>query len=175
MLRFLITLTCFPIAMMGGDDMSKKSAEMNETTVKALFVYNFTKYLEWEAIPGNKFVIGIYDQFEIAQELILSCKNKLANKLPIEIKIIKKTADVKSCHVLYIPQKHNDLFEAIKTEAAKNKVVLITEVPGMCSKGSCLNIIRKDKKLGFEINETELKQCGIKIYEQLTNLATTVY
>lgn len=173
---YITILTCFPIGLSAINDYpSAESPEMKEVTVKALFVYNFTKYIWWESNEEENFVIGVYGDSEITEELMLNCKNKTANNKPIEVKAIKNIYEIKTCAMLYIPQKHNDSFNLLKTEALKNKVVIITESNGMCSKGSCLNIIRKEKKLGFEINATELKQWGIKFYEQLTSLATSVY
>jgi len=50
----------------------------NESTLKALFVYNFTKHIDWNSIntSNNKFNIVITGKSEVTKSLISILKNR---------------------------------------------------------------------------------------------------
>ena len=54
----------------------KPGTDGNEYQVKAMFIFNFTKYVEWpEEKEANVFTIGILGESEITEPLIgLQCR-----------------------------------------------------------------------------------------------------
>ncbi|HNR19924.1 MAG: YfiR family protein [Bacteroidetes bacterium] len=175
--KYLWPLICFPASIFAISVFYPvKGGEMKESTVKAMFIYNFTKYLEWDKESAEeKFVIGVYRYSDMADELMLNCNQKKVNDKPIEIVTLSNYQAISKCKIIFVPAKYINDFTQIKNIAEKNNVVVITESEGMCKKGSCINIIRQEKNLRFEINIKELTDAGVKIYEQLKKLATTVY
>ncbi len=151
---------------------SFQSEKINEQTAKALFVYNFTKYIEWPVEKREaKFIIGIYGHSDILSELMNFTYGKMVDNKPIEVQLIKSEEHISSCNILYVPQSYSTEVKEI-AEKTKNKgVLIITEKNGDCTKGSSINIIKKNNKLAFELSENSIKQSGLKVSEQLLNLA----
>lgn len=176
-IKYFWALLCFPASIFALSVFYPlKGGEMKESTVKAMFIYNFTKYLEWsEESNKEKFVIGVYRYSEIADELMINCYQKKVNNKLVEIETLSDYESISKCTMIFIPAKYISEFPQIKSIAQKNNVVVVTETEGMCKKGSCINIIRKEKNLRFEINLKELREAKVKIYEQLKSLASAVY
>lgn len=154
---------------------SYQDGKMDESESKSLFIYNFTKHIEWPlGTPGDKFVIGLYGNSDILNELLEVCYNKSVHEKLIEVKIIRSLEDVLQCSMLFIPKQHGNELSSINEKIKKAGVLIITEQPGMCLKGSCVNIIQKKKQLRFEISEKAIEQAGLKVSSQLLALAIKV-
>jgi len=51
---------------------------------------------------------------------------------------------------------------------------VITEAPGLASKGSGINFVMKDGKMLFELNKGKIEKNGLKINSKLIALAVLV-
>jgi hypothetical protein len=149
--------------------------EISEPTIKALFLYNFTKYIEWSAEKNpDHFIIGIYGASSVSDELKHICANKKVNNKDIEIQMINDLSQAEHCNILFIPKNQNDQLNKINTIAEVNEVLIVTEERGMAMKGAAVNIIEKDQKIRFELNESALKRARLKASSQLLSLAILV-
>ena len=149
--------------------------EISEPTIKALFLYNFTKYVEWSAEKNHDhFIIGIYGTSAVTDELKHVCANKKVNNKDIEIETINDLSQAENCNILFIPKDQDDQLKKITVAAEENGLLIVTEERGMAMKGAAVNIIEKDQKIRFELNETALKRAGLKASSQLLSLAILV-
>src|SRR5690349_6957277 len=75
-----------------------------EYQVKALFLVNFAKYVEWpeNAVRGQSFVIGILGEDSFGAHLRQAAEGKSAGGKPIEIRKIEALEDLASCQILFI-------------------------------------------------------------------------
>jgi len=153
----------------------KPTLKAQDDKFKALFMYNFTKYLEW---PSNKqkgdFVIGIFGNSPIISELnIIAGKRKIGNR-SIIVKKIVEPAELSSCCIVYLPENRSDKINQVY-ETCKNKgIVIISDKPGLAKSYSGLNYVKVNGKLNFEINRKHLEAEGIKINAALFSLGINV-
>jgi hypothetical protein len=77
--------------------------------IKVMFLYNFTKYIEWpKEYKQGDFIIGILGGGSEALQKELE-KLALTKKAGIQNIVIKKynsLAEVDKCHMLFIPESH---------------------------------------------------------------------
>jgi hypothetical protein len=142
---------------------------------KALFLYNFTKYIEWPADKqGGDFVIGVLGNSPIKKELdIIATKKKIGTQ-PIKVKVFNSINDIGSCHVLFIPPgKSSSLAEANKRVAGKG-VLVITDKPGLGKKGSGINYVLNGGHQDFEINKSAIKNQNLSVNSSLFALGTVI-
>ena len=147
----------------------------DETTVKALFIYNFTKHIEWPKGKINgKFMIGIMGNSPVYDKLVGILKDRKIKDLPVEIKKVVGNDQVESCDILFIAKSDNERFKDINEKADCYGVLIITEEKDMAKKGSCINIIRHEERMKFEINDSAVRREGLKVSSQLYELAVTI-
>ncbi len=154
---------------------SGPTASGQDEKFKALFMFNFTKYLEWpvEKQSGN-FIIGIYGNSNILSELsVIAQKRKIGNQT-MELRKIYTFQEARNCHILFIPHNRSAHLNEILKEIGKASVVVITEAPGMAEKGSGLNYIITNGNLNFEISKKHLIQQEIKVNPALLTLGVLV-
>ncbi|MEP7169692.1 MAG: YfiR family protein [Bacteroidota bacterium] len=149
--------------------------EISEPTIKALFMYNFTKYVEWpvEKDP-QRIVIGFYGPSPVIDELKKVCANKKVKDKVIEIRQANDVSEAAECDIFFIPQNLNDDFKYLNEQLLGKGVLIVTEEKGMAQKGASINITEMENKIRFELNEASVKRAGLKISSQLMALAIKI-
>jgi len=148
---------------------------IDESTVKALFIYNFTKHVDWPGTSDKKsFVIAVYGKTDIVKALRQITANKKYYDLPIVIKNIHTIEDAADCQLLFIPKNYSDVFEYMMEVISGKQILIVTEDKNMATKGACINIIQQEDKLRFELNETAMNKAGLKVSTQLLNFAIII-
>ncbi len=142
---------------------------------KALFMYNFTKYIEW---PGDKksgdFVIGILGNSPMKKELeVIATKKKVGNQ-PMKVKVFNSISSIGSCHILFIPPGKSSSLDAVKERIGGKGVLIITDRPGYGRKGSGINYVLKGGHQDFEINKGTMAEQNLKVNSALFSLGTVI-
>ena len=151
------------------------SAKAQDEKFKALFMYNFTKYIEW---PANKqsgdFVIGVVGGSAIIDELNAIAERKTVGSQSIKVKQISASDDVTKMHIVYVPEGKSADAEALAGKVKGKGVVLITDKPGFAQSISGINYIKQDGKPKFEVSNKHLSEEGVKVSAQLLSLGIGV-
>ncbi len=144
----------------------------------SIYVYNFGKHIEWPTTyKTGEFVIGVYGDTPLYQEILKTTSQKNKGDQPIVVKKITSMDQLKGCHIVFVSKKESAKFKLI-TEALKSQPTLIvTEQTGYARKGSCINIFMDeddDNKTKFEINKLVLEGKGMKVSSELLSLGILV-
>ncbi len=145
-----------------------------ESNLKAAFIYNFTKYIDWgKSNTEKEFVIGIIGTSPISTPLTEIALSKTVNNKEIVIRYFEKPEDITYCHILFIPKKISFSLNSI-LEAADKGTITISEAPGLAERGTAFNFVIVNDKLKFEINMKSIYQTGLRVSSQLLKLAIIV-
>ncbi|OFX89033.1 MAG: hypothetical protein A2W99_02500 [Bacteroidetes bacterium GWF2_33_16] len=149
---------------------SQNALAQNEK-FKALFMYNFTKYLEWpESERQGNFVIVVLGETSLADELKIIAEKKKVGFQTIVIHKISSLDQLPKCHIIYIPDSKTSLINEIKNKLASSSTVIIADNPGAIAKGAGINYVVSSGKQLFEISKTNLEQHSIKVGADLLAL-----
>lgn len=164
-----------PYMLIYGLLMLSTTVFSQEGKFKALFMYNFTKYLEWPAEKQEgDFVIGVFGKSDITKELEIIAAKKKVGSQSIVVKEINPASNLSGCHILYVPTNQSSKINDIVAKCSKKGTVLITDKPGMAKTIAGINYIKVDGKQSFEINKSNLEKQGIKINSSLLSLGIVV-
>lgn len=142
---------------------------------KALFVYKFTKYVEWPAAKqSGDFVIGVLGETPIISELKSFTAKKTVGAQPIRVEKLLSVDDYAKCNILVVTTKASSQISEV-VEAVKGKgVLVVTDKQGMASDYSGINFIKVDGQQNFEISKAHLADQGVKISKNLLTLGTVI-
>ena len=87
---------------------------------------------------------------------------------------MSRTAEATGCNILFVSRSEPASVGEIVGALAGSPVLLVGEQDRFARKGGMINFIEVDKKVRFEINESDAKRAGLKISSQLLKLATLV-
>jgi hypothetical protein len=146
-----------------------------EANLKAVFIYNFTRYVEWDtsSIKGD-FVIAVIGNSPVSAALSeISRTNKVGNR-KIVVRRYSTPGEIRGdCHILFI-SKNNPYSLTYTLERANKGTLTVSESPGYAKQGTAFNFVIVRDKLKFEANLKALYLSGLKVSSQLLKLATIV-
>lgn len=151
---------------------AQKSMTDDPVTVKALFIYNFTKYIEWPSSKsGTPFIIQVHGDQEMKYMLENMLKGRKVNDRPIVVRMYN-SKDTTSAQINYIPARQYDqVIHLISSKKLKGSLAITDGLNGRKTEG--INLLKIDDKLRFQINEEALRKEGLKISVQLLDLAVS--
>ena len=147
-----------------------------EYELKAAFLYNFAKYVEWPADAAasrtNAVCIGIVgaDPFGATIDRLLA--DKRVQSKPIEIRRFPSFATVHDCDVVFV----SAATEAVPVEGSYVRTGMLTvgETPAFLGRGGVVAFSMEGGKLRFAVNAVAAERAGLKLSSQLMKLAVHV-
>lgn len=150
-------------------------AYSQDAKFKALFMYNFTKYLEWPVEKQKgEFVIGVFGSSPIIDELSIIAQKKKVGAQPIVVRQIGTYTEMKGCNILYVPENRSAKIEEIVANCSGRGTVLISDKEGFAKTYAGLNYVKVNGKQSFEINKSNLEKMGVKVNSVLLSLGIVV-
>ncbi len=145
-----------------------------ESNLKAVFIYNFTRYVEWPATaPADNFVIGILGKSVIDEAMEEVAAANTVNNKKIIVKHFSRPEDINSCQVLFIPAGTPYSMKAILSGIGKG-VLTIGEKNGAAKEGTAFNFVLIKNRLKFEANLAAIDAEELKVSSQLLKLAIII-
>jgi len=145
-----------------------------EASLKAAFIYNFTKYIEWEETDtAGDFIIGIVGSSAIGNPLEKIAQTNTVKSRKIVIRHYGTTSEIGFCHILFIPGNQSVSLSSVLEKTGKGTLT-VSEEPGYAKLGSAFNFIVKNDKLKFEANLNALYAANLKVSSQLLKLAILI-
>ncbi len=150
-------------------------ASAQEDMFKALFMYNFTKYIEWpDEYKSGDFVITVIGNSGLISELEkLATKKKVENQ-SIVINKVNDVAEISKSHIVYLSPAKSSQIDELKSSLTSNPTLVVTDKEGLANNGACINYVKVDGKQKFEINPNNIQSVGLKLNSTLTALGIVI-
>lgn len=175
-LRRLPALLLFAAALATAPAASRAQVA-GEYDIKAAFLYNFTKFVEWpptaffdEHSALNLCVLG-EDPFGRSLPEVLG--EEAAGRKLVLLRI-GKIADPTVCHVLFISRSERRRLPQILAAVRMFPVLTVGDTPGFLDQGGIVNFTLEGSKVRFEISQAAAERTGLRISSKLLRLATRV-
>ncbi|HEX2966170.1 MAG TPA: YfiR family protein [Syntrophorhabdaceae bacterium] len=150
----------------------------SEYEIKAGFIYNFPKFMEWpiDSIRDEKrpltLCISGMDPFGSSLSAISS---KTAQNRKLEIKELGKSRDFKTCNIVFISSSEKESLPQLIDTLKNSPIVTIGDNTGFAQGGVMINLVMDDDRVKFEINTESARRARIVISSKLLKLAKTIY
>ena len=154
----------------GGKRSSKLSAD-EEYNSKALYMYNFCKYVQWPtSFQSDNFVICIAGDSPLTDKLTSFTKGKTINNKKI---VIRKydPKDKSLFHILFVPESQGWNFSSLKSSLQNNPTLFVTENATLTNQGSHIGFTIVGDKVKYAINKPAAEKAGLKISQDLMKFA----
>ncbi len=144
--------------------------------IKAVFLYNFTKYIDWpDKYKEGNFVIGVLGTSPFYNDLSTLIHNKKVGSQEFEIKSFTTTTSVSGlCHILFIPAENSAQLPEVLKKMKGKSTLIVTEKLGLAKQGSAINFIIENNKQRFELNKNNIEKYNLKVSSTLEALAIKI-
>lgn len=144
--------------------------------IKAIYIYNFTKYIEWptEYKDGN-FVIGVYGtNLPLMNELNRMATSKMVGTQKMEIKNIGSSAEAAQCHIIYILSDNSSQLGDVIGKIKGKSTLIVTDKAGMAKQGAGINFSVVENKQKIELNRGNIEKYKLKVASTLVEMAVQI-
>lgn len=150
-------------------------AKSQDYRIHSVFIYNFTKYIQWPSSEQNgDFIIGVLGNSPIVASLEKLASERKIGTRSMVVKKFSSVAEMTKCHMLFIPERSSDDLEAALAKIGRQSTLVMTERNGLGAKGSCINFITVDGRQKFELNKSATEKAQLKVSTELTSLAIVI-
>jgi len=145
----------------------------NEYQVKAAFIKNFAKFVEWPSRPTGNLTLCILgdDPFREA----LKGPDDVGGGRSLSYRRIGKLMGAEDCQILFVTRKEAKALPVILGALAGREVLTIGDGEGLAQGGLMIGFLLEEQKVRFEANLEPVRRAGLSISSRLLGLAKTVY
>jgi hypothetical protein len=147
----------------------------DEQAVKAAFVFNLTKYVEWPAgIAHDEIVIGFTGEGSMGAMLKQVLSGKVAGGRTVRVSVEPSREELQHCNILYISQSSPQKVRAVLERIAHSSVLTVGDTASFAQLGGAVALVTTGAHVQIQINPAAVEAAQIKISSRLLSLATLV-
>jgi len=151
---------------------------VSEYQVKAAYVYNFAKFVEWPArdfaSPTAPIQLCVLNDQSFESELNRIVKGKTVAGRPVAVIPVHGGEQSRRCHVLFINSSQNTQARNILEALRDTSVLTVGENKGFVEDGGIISFVLQDDRVQFEVNQRAANQAGLHISSRLLSVARIV-
>jgi hypothetical protein len=151
---------------------------VDEYQVKAAFLYNFAKFVEW---PPRTFkssrdpiTICIVGQSPVGAALEQAVNSKTIDARAFVIRQVAGVQPSGGCQILFVGASERKRLKSILGEVKTSGVLTVGEMDGFVAEGGVVNFTLEEGKIRFQINLNAAEQQKLRISSKLLSLAQIV-
>lgn len=161
-------------ALLGGDAWA---GEFNEYAVKAAYLYNFAKFVEWPsrafASVGAPLLICIAGANPFGDALAALTDKRVGSR-PVEVRHYPAATGLDSCHIVFISRVEQGRFKTVLAKLSRLPILTVSDIGDFAQAGGMIGLVEAEQRIRFDINLAATRQAGLNLSSQLLKLATIV-
>lgn len=169
---------CLAFFVSAGFFSSFPAGVPTEDEVKAAFLYNFTKFIEWPdkafSSPRDPLVVCVWDN-QILQELAdRTFQGRTTGIRHFLVRGDNESRNPEGCHLLFLGSKDPDRLNQDLAAVHGRPILTVGDAPGFCAAGGMIGLYQEGRRLRFEIKVSVGEAEGLKFNSNLLQLARLV-
>lgn len=175
--RSLLLAALLPAALLAGA-RAEAQGVTDESQVKAMFVYNFLKFVEWPADSSlgarDPFVVVIVGEGATADAAERFLESKAVGGRPLHVRRVRWDQSLTGVRAAFIVERDHKKLRHILGAAAAAGVLTIGEGEGFATSGGVIGLLVLDRKVRFDVDTTAAHHAGLRVSSKLLALTRTV-
>jgi hypothetical protein len=152
--------------------------ELDEYQVKAAFLYNFAKFVEWPPqafdVAANPIIVCIVGETPIYTLLESAVIDKTAGNRSLAVRKVSDGQQATGCHILFIGRADRKRIPAVLAAITPWGILTVGETPEFVAEGGVVNFKLENGRVRFEINVDAARRERLRISSKLLSLAEIV-
>jgi len=159
----------------------RDSSDSSEYLIKAGFIFNFAKFVEWPpttfAQPDSPIVIGILGTDPFGTIIDHIVQDKKIGGRGFVVKRLKwgaEAKDLRECKILFVGASERAHIDELVQIVKFLPILTVGETPGFAEHGGVIRFVLEDNRVRFEVNVDAARQGGLTISSRLLTLARII-
>jgi hypothetical protein len=163
---------CLTAAFSLAPGVRAQSASQREYEIKAAYLYNFIKYVDWPSY-GDTITIGVLGGNPFGTALT-PLNGKIVKGRRLLVRELDSVRDAQKCQIIFVSSSEKQRLQEIFESLRSARVLTVGETQGFADGGGIINFIEENNKVRFEINADAARRTGLNISSELLKLARLV-
>jgi hypothetical protein len=163
-----------PGALAGGEGPEQPVAAAAKV-VKAAYVYNFTKFVDWGPEEGASNPPPPITICVIGNDPVGSALDEVATLQakgrPIKVLHVTGRENVPPCHILYVSSSEEPQLPRILSQVEKAAVLTVSDIPHFVEQGGMIGFVPERGRVRIEINLPRARAAGLTVSSKLLEIA----
>lgn len=179
--RRLIVAAAVGVVLLAGNRSAFAEEDMPlDYQVKAAFLVNFPKYVDWPtatfADTNTPIVVAIFGDDNVAGEFSNMIEGgRIVGGHPVVLKHISKEDEIGAdCQIVFVASSERDRVPAILEKVKGTGILTVGESPDFLEKGGIINLVHRDRKIRLQVNLSAAGKAHLKISSRLLVVADVV-
>jgi len=151
------------------------AAPPTEYQVKAAFLYNFMKFVEW---PDSAFVtpeapirVAILGDDPFARIVRATMGRRTIGKRSVDVAYCQDLSELSPCHVLFVAARWMDSAGQISAATQTSPTLIVADDHQMAGRGATISFFMQESRVRFTIDADLATAAGLRISSRLLKLA----
>lgn len=145
----------------------------SEPQLKAAFLVNFLKYMEWPPSGASTVTICLFGRDTLGPYLN-SYEGRAVGGRELRVRRVSGQDQVSECQLMFVPDTEEARFGPVLRWVENQPVLTISDTDIFTRQGGAIALVRSDGRLQFDINMDALNRAGLKPHSQMMRLARQV-
>ncbi len=150
----------------------------SEYAVKAAFLYNFAKFVEWPAdafrSPREPMVLCLLGEEPFGRELDRTVEGKTVSGRQLIVRRLAKPAGLEECRILFVSASEGPRLDQVLAAVGDRAVLTVGEDEAFARAGGIISFVVRQSRVRFQIDRAAAARSGLSISSQLLELAEAV-
>ncbi len=168
---FLFIFSGFPLLL-------AQSSPPKEYQVKAVFLFNFTQFVEWPSTAFNSaadpFVIGILGEDPFGDYIKETIAGEQFMGHPLVVQHYTTAKDIGNCHILFINSNDPKKIKATLSAVVNRSILTVSDTDNFAYLGGMIGFVTRDNKIRLQIKPAAAKDTGLNISSKLLRVADII-
>jgi hypothetical protein len=158
--------------------MHAQQSKLPEYEVKAAYLYNFGKFVEWPATANtgkdNSFTICVLGQDPFGPALDAALAGQSIDGKNVVARRLSRPQEALNCRIVFISSSEESRLKDVLEALDKAAVLTVSDIPQFSTRGGAIQFVLDGKKIRFEVNLSNAADAGLTLSSELLKVATTV-
>ena len=154
-------------------------ASTDEAQIKAAFVYNFLKFVEWPADtsrgPQDAFVVLIIGDGATADATAVLLASKQIGERPLLVRRVKWDQSLVGVDAVFVAEHDTKKLSRILNAVAAAAVLTIGEGEDFATRGGMIGLVIENRRVRFDVNTDAAQASGLRVSSKLLALTRTIH
>ena len=158
--------------------LDARADDNKEYLVKAAFIYNFVKFIEW---PGAKAIAQHtnIDICTVGNGGLNSAANvfKAASTAKLSLSLVQEN-NIRNaaahCHILFVSRSEKDALGDVLAALKGQPVLTVSDIDGFAEAGGMIEFVSNNNKIKVVVNKGAVSATGMRVDAQLLEIALKV-
>lgn len=163
-------------SLWGGNGLDGDSRRPTEYQVKAAYLANFARFVEWP--PGaladdQPIPVCILGQDPFGPVLDAALSGESVERHPLVARRIGAIRNADDCRIIFISSSEL-VIDSVIASVEGMPILTVSDVPGFLKHGGMIEFVLEANRVRFEINLSTARAAGLNLSSELLRVATAV-